>query len=89
MLQLTGSWQWGLRIAPILSFISVILVVFVMIDPPRGESEGSHMTNTSWKKDLGYLLSKLVRRLFIGDSELSCKRIIVKSGSKTSMSSLT
>jgi len=57
ILQLTGSWQWGLRVAPILGFISVILVVFVMKDPPRGESEGSHLTNTSGKDDLRYLFS--------------------------------
>jgi len=57
MLQLTGTWHWGLRIAPIISFVSVLLVFFVMMDPPRGESEGSHLTSTSWKDDLRYLFS--------------------------------
>jgi len=57
MLQLTGSWQWGLRVAPIVSFISVFLIVFVMMDPPRGQSEGSHLASTSWRADLKYLFS--------------------------------
>lgn len=54
----TGSWNWGLRITPILSFFSLVLVVFFLKDPPRGESDGVTLSNTSWKKDVIYLLKK-------------------------------
>ena len=36
----TGSWHWGLRVTPIAGVVAVILILLVMIDPPRGESEG-------------------------------------------------
>ena len=35
-----GGWQWGLRATPILGVVAVIFIVFLMEDPPRGESEG-------------------------------------------------
>ncbi len=35
-----GGWQWGLRATPILGVLAVIFIVFLMEDPPRGESEG-------------------------------------------------
>lgn len=52
----TGSWNWGLRVTPILSLISVILIVIFLKEPARGESEGSRLVSTSWKKDIIYLL---------------------------------
>lgn len=54
----TGSWNWGLRVTPILSLISVVLIIFFMKEPARGESEGSRLVSTSWKKDILYLLKK-------------------------------
>lgn len=39
MTNLTGDWRWGLRITPILIFITVILMIFFMADPERGETE--------------------------------------------------
>ena len=35
-----GSWQWGLRATPIAGIAAVIAILVLMIDPPRGESEG-------------------------------------------------
>ena len=35
-----GSWQWGLRATPVLGILAVLMIVFIMEDPPRGESEG-------------------------------------------------
>ena len=35
-----GSWQWGLRATPIAGAAAVIAILVLMIDPPRGESEG-------------------------------------------------
>ncbi|XP_045032367.1 protein spinster homolog 1 isoform X1 [Daphnia magna] len=52
----TSSWNWGLRVTPILSMVSVLLIAFVMRDPPRGLSEGSRLVSTSWQKDIVYLL---------------------------------
>ena len=48
-----GDWRWGLRVTPILGFIAVFLIIFCMIDPPRGESEGhGELKATSYRKDL-------------------------------------
>lgn len=56
---LAGSWQWGLRVTPALGFIAVLLIVLVLRDPERGQSEGSeHMQPTSWSEDLKDLAHK-------------------------------
>jgi len=46
-----GSWHWGLRMTPIAGAVAVLLIVLVVQDPPRGESEGSHLSTTSWWDD--------------------------------------
>ena len=38
--KVAGDWHWGLRVTPIVGVAAVILILLVMIDPPRGESEG-------------------------------------------------
>ncbi|KAJ8879868.1 hypothetical protein PR048_020485 [Dryococelus australis] len=49
----TGHWQWGLRVTPFVGFIAVVLIMCVMDDPERGESEcSSHLKPTSWKEDI-------------------------------------
>jgi MFS transporter, Spinster family, sphingosine-1-phosphate transporter len=53
-----GSWHWGLRVTPIFGAIAVLLVLFVAQDPERGESEGSHLTPTSWWDDIKSLAKK-------------------------------
>ncbi|VDP37176.1 unnamed protein product [Schistosoma mattheei] len=56
--RLTGSWQWALRITPILGLLCIILLSVLHSDPPRGEAEGgSHMRTTSWWLDIKSLLS--------------------------------
>ncbi|XP_037077335.1 protein spinster-like isoform X2 [Pollicipes pollicipes] len=48
-----GAWQWGLRVTPILGAVAVLLLIAVLIDPPRGESEGtSNLRPTTWSEDL-------------------------------------
>lgn len=48
-----GSWQWGLRATPIAGIAAVIAILVLMIDPPRGESEGHQdMVAQSYKEDL-------------------------------------
>ncbi|XP_045032557.1 protein spinster isoform X6 [Daphnia magna] len=47
-----GSWHWGLRVTPIFGAIAVLLILLVVQDPPRGESEGAHLSATSWLDDI-------------------------------------
>ncbi|XP_045477662.1 protein spinster isoform X3 [Harmonia axyridis] len=50
--KLMGSWEWALRVTPALGIMAVILVYYVLEDPVRGESEGSHLEATTYKEDL-------------------------------------
>lgn len=59
--RLTGAWQWGLRVTPVMGAVAVLLILFAMEDPARGESEGkSHMRASSWSGDIKNLLQKYV-----------------------------
>nr|CAD7197342.1 unnamed protein product [Timema douglasi] len=51
----TNQWQWGLRVTPIVGCVAVLLVLLVLKDPVRGESEGSNLTPTPWKQDIKQL----------------------------------
>lgn len=54
-----GQWQWALRVTPVMGGIAVLLILFVVKDPVRGESEGrSHLVPTSWGQDLRLLIKK-------------------------------
>lgn len=55
-----GSWHWGLRVTPIFGAIAVLLILLVVQDPPRGESEGAHLSATSWLDDIKSLGKKSV-----------------------------
>jgi len=51
-----GSWQWSLRVTPVLGIVCTLLIIFVTREPARGASEGgSHLTKTSWGDDIRYL----------------------------------
>nr|CAD7433256.1 unnamed protein product [Timema monikensis] len=52
----TNQWQWGLRVTPIVGCVAVLLVLLVLKDPVRGESEGSNLTPTPWKQDIKQLV---------------------------------
>ena len=52
-----GNWHWGLRLTPVLGILAVILLLIIE-DPPRGESEGTHLSTTSWWADIKYLCTK-------------------------------
>ena len=62
--RIMGSWHWGLRVTPIFGAIAVLLILLVVQDPPRGESEGAHLSATSWWDDIKSLGKKSVRKLF-------------------------
>lgn len=51
-----SEWRWGLRITPIIALAFLVFVVLFLYDPPRGESEGAHVSNNSslWS-DLRYI----------------------------------
>jgi len=54
-----GNWHWGLRFTPVLGIVAVILLLIIE-DPPRGESEGAHLSTTSWWTDIKYLFTKSI-----------------------------
>ena len=48
-----GSWHWALRGTPILGAIAILLLVFFLEEPKRGESEGhEQLKATSYIEDL-------------------------------------
>lgn len=54
-----GSWHWALRVTPIMGAAAVFLIIFVVKEPERGESEGkSHLAATSWMEDICKLIKK-------------------------------
>lgn len=53
-----SEWRYGLRITPGFTFLSAVLVFFLLYDPPRGESEGKKqeaVQPSSYKEDLKYI----------------------------------
>lgn len=54
--KLFGGWQWGLRATPVLGIVAVVLILLLLTDPPRGESEGhGDLQANSYSEDLSYL----------------------------------
>jgi len=56
------NWRWGLRITPWLTFLSAVLMLFFLYDPPRGEADGAAATHSqpaksSYLQDLKYIAS--------------------------------
>ncbi|XP_069157974.1 protein spinster isoform X2 [Procambarus clarkii] len=52
------AWRWGLRVTPVMGLVALLLIVFVLREPPRGESEGGqHLQPTSFGSDLKYLFT--------------------------------
>ncbi|KAK2912059.1 hypothetical protein QQF64_027971 [Cirrhinus molitorella] len=55
----TGDWRWALRISPALGGLGLLLLVFLIPNPPRGASDtqgGATMESTSYIEDIKYLL---------------------------------
>ncbi|XP_063287414.1 protein spinster homolog 1-like [Pelobates fuscus] len=55
-----GDWHWALRVTPGLGVVAVLLLFFVVQEPPRGAAEGKigrkPLTNSSWTSDIKSLL---------------------------------
>lgn len=51
-----GEWQYSMRGTPVLGTIAVLLIIFVLVDPPRGEAEGQeNLKASSYCEDLKHL----------------------------------
>jgi MFS family permease len=51
-----GEWQYSMRGTPVLGTIAVLLIIFVLVDPPRGAAEGQeHLKASSYSEDLKHL----------------------------------
>lgn len=56
---LGGNWRWALRVTPFLGAAAVLLIIFILVDPVRGEAEGkSDVSVTSYREDIKSLCSK-------------------------------
>ncbi|XP_060709514.1 protein spinster homolog 1 isoform X2 [Hemiscyllium ocellatum] len=52
---LTDDWHWALRVTPGLGLVAVVLLVFIVPEPPRGAVERRSkraLVNTSWLTDV-------------------------------------
>uniref|UniRef100_A0A914WD37 Major facilitator superfamily (MFS) profile domain-containing protein n=1 Tax=Plectus sambesii TaxID=2011161 RepID=A0A914WD37_9BILA len=52
---LMGGWQWGVRVTPILGVACLLLIIFVLREPERGEAEGAHVERTTFWEDIKHL----------------------------------
>jgi len=52
----TDDWRWGLRVTPIMGAVAVFMIIFLMIDPERGASDGSKLKPTSPISDIKSLM---------------------------------
>lgn len=46
------NWRWALRVTPPLGMLSVVLIIFALREPVRGQSEGSSECQTSEERNL-------------------------------------
>lgn len=54
-----GDWKWALRVTPPLGIACVVLLIFLVREPKRGESEGANQSQeeTSLREDLKYIVT--------------------------------
>lgn len=52
-----GSWQWALRVTPVLCLLLSLCVLLLVYEPSRGASDhSSYLQSSPWKQDVLYLL---------------------------------
>ncbi|XP_011296057.2 protein spinster isoform X1 [Musca domestica] len=67
---LAGNWRWALRVTPILGIAAVVLIMLIK-DPERGESEGSHnLSTTTYTEDVKYLVKN--RSFMLSTAGFTC-----------------
>lgn len=65
-----GDWRWALRVTPFLGAIAVVLI-FLIKDPERGESEGSHhVESSSYTEDIKDLVKN--RSFMLSTAGFTC-----------------
>jgi hypothetical protein len=70
MAELCGSWQWGLRATPVMGIVAVVLILLLLQDPPRGESEGhQHLKAQTYGVSIGTILADPLSSMFSFVSE--------------------
>uniref|UniRef100_A0A1I7XTC3 MFS domain-containing protein n=1 Tax=Heterorhabditis bacteriophora TaxID=37862 RepID=A0A1I7XTC3_HETBA len=52
----SGSWQWGVRFTPIFGVICLFLIIFLLEEPTRGQSEHAELMKSTIIEDLKYLI---------------------------------
>jgi len=52
----TDDWRWGLRVTPIMGALAVLMIIFLMVDPERGQADGSKLKPTSPVSDVKSLI---------------------------------
>ncbi|KAK6741491.1 hypothetical protein RB195_009382 [Necator americanus] len=52
----TGSWQWGVRFTPFLGAVFLILIVFGLEEPKRGQIEHAEIEPSTMWEDLKYFM---------------------------------
>ncbi|KAK6026024.1 transporter, major facilitator family protein [Ostertagia ostertagi] len=53
----TGSWQWGVRFTPLIGVLFLILIIFGLEEPKRGQAEHAQIEPSTLLQDLKYLIS--------------------------------
>lgn len=53
----TGSWQWGIRLTPIIGIICLLLLIIILNEPIRGAAENANLEATTLCDDIKYLLT--------------------------------
>jgi len=56
MADATDDWRWGLRVTPVMGAVAVFMIVFLMVDPKRGQADGSKLKPTSPISDIKALV---------------------------------
>ena len=89
----TGDWAWGLRVTPFLNIVALVLLIFFLIDPPRGDHDVQKLSvkesnfkeqMKSWGQDLMYLLTNKSYML----STIAFTRYVHKYGARSFKSEL-
>ena len=39
-----NDWRWGLRVTPFMGLVAILFIIFLLVDPPRGASDGSMLS---------------------------------------------
>ncbi|XP_039484708.1 protein spinster isoform X2 [Drosophila santomea] len=67
---LANDWRWALRVTPILGIVAVLLI-WLIKDPVRGHSEGSHnLEATTYKQDIKALVKN--RSFMLSTAGFTC-----------------